>query len=106
LPPYDEYLIAYKDRSAALDAALWNPIATRDPFVAPIVLDGRVVGGWKRTVGKDAVSITLDLLERLSRVDARLVDDAAQRYAAFLGLMVSLGSGAGAPRPRRKFPMS
>ena len=48
LPPYDEFLIAYKDRSASLDPALWTPGAGRGPYAAPVVLDGRVVGGWRR----------------------------------------------------------
>ena len=90
LPPYDEYLIAYKDRSAAVDSGLWRPGAGRDPFAAPVVLDGRVVGGWRRTLDKDTVSIRLDLPRRLSRADARLVDDAARRYGAFLGLDLTL----------------
>ena len=45
LPLYDEYLIAYKDRSAAFDAAAWQRILSRDRFGAAVVLDGRVHGG-------------------------------------------------------------
>lgn len=91
LPLYDEYLIAYKDRSAALDLVLWKPIAGRDPFSAPIVLDGRVVGGWKRKPMKDAVTIALDLPVPLEKTDARLVAEAARRFGAFLGLDVAVG---------------
>jgi hypothetical protein len=88
LPPYDEYLIAYKDRSASLDPELWQALASRDPFVAPLVVDGRVVGGWKRTLEGDTVTILLDLPKRLSRADSLLVKEAARRYADFLGLDV------------------
>jgi hypothetical protein len=88
LPPYDEYLIAYKDRSASLDPALWKPAAGRDPFAAPVVLDGRVVGGWRRTAGSG--TITLDLPRRLSATDSRLVDEAARRYGDFLGLALTI----------------
>jgi hypothetical protein len=86
LPLYDEYLIAYKDRRAALDPAFWKPIAARDPFSAAIVLDGRVVGGWKRTVTKGKVAVAVDLPVPLSRADSRLVASAARRLGAFLGL--------------------
>ena len=45
LPLYDEYLIAYKDRSAArsptLDPARWKQLVERDPLTAPIVVRGR-----------------------------------------------------------------
>jgi hypothetical protein len=90
LPPYDEYLIAYKDRSAAVDSARWSPIATQDPYAAPVVLDGRVIGGWKRTIGKGGVSITVDLSRSLTQAEKRLVDEAACRYGAYLGLDVAL----------------
>ena len=90
LPPYDEYLIAYKDRSAALDPALWRPGAGRDPYAAPVVLGGRVIGGWRRTASSQAASVTLELPKRVRGTDALLVEEAARRYGAFLGLDVSL----------------
>lgn len=86
LPPYDEYLIGYRDRTAAVDPALWNPMGRRDPFTAPVVLDGRVVGGWRRSLDQRTAAITLELRTRLGRADARLVRDAARRYAEFLAL--------------------
>jgi hypothetical protein len=90
LPPYDEYLIAYKDRTAALDPWLWDPIARRDPFIAPIVLDGRVVGGWKRRLEEGTVTILLDLPGHPSRADTALVNEAARRYGTFLGLKATI----------------
>ena len=85
LPPYDEYLIAFKDRSAALDPALWNPVAARNAFIAPVVVRGQVVGGWRRILKKGTVVVTLDLPRKLSRADARLVEEAVRRHQAFLG---------------------
>jgi len=88
LPPYDEFLIAYKDRSASLDPLLWKPSAGRDPYAAPVVLDGRVVGGWRRVFTGDRVAITFDLPRRLGSADARMVEEAARRYGDFLGRTV------------------
>jgi len=85
LPLYDEYLIAYKDRSAALNSALWKPIAARDPFSAAIVLDGKVIGGWRRMETRGMVTISLDFAVPLKKRDERLVADAARRFGAFLG---------------------
>jgi Winged helix DNA-binding domain len=93
LPLYDEYLIAYKDRSAVLDPDLWKPIAGRVPFSAAIVVGGRVVGGWTRRLTKGAVTIALDMPVPLKRSDARLVADAASEFGAFLGLEVRLANG-------------
>ncbi|HEX2442561.1 MAG TPA: winged helix DNA-binding domain-containing protein [Vicinamibacterales bacterium] len=90
LPPYDEYLIAYKDRSAALDAGLWKPIADRDPFSSTIVVDGQVVGGWRAIARNGKVTATLDLPVRLKKTDERLIADAVRRFAAFLDLQVDV----------------
>ncbi len=91
LGPYDEYLIAYKDRSAAIEAGTWKAAAGRDPYAAPVVLDGQVVGGWRRT-GDDPVSITLDMVRRLDRSDTRLIEEAAERYGRYFGVEVRFGT--------------
>src|SRR5262245_27121819 len=85
LPLYDEYLIAYKDRSASLDAPLWKWVAGGDPFSSTILIDGRVVGRWKRRVVGQRATIDVDLPVRLSRSDQRLLDEAIERHRAFLG---------------------
>jgi hypothetical protein len=59
LPLFDEYLIAYKDRRAAFDTSRWTRTASHDPFSAPIVIDGQVVGGWKRIRKGGSVGIAL-----------------------------------------------
>lgn len=86
LPLYDEFLIAYKDRSAAIDRVLWKWAARPDAFASVVVIDGRAVGMWKQTVVKDRLAIALSPFKPLGRADARAVADAASRYAGFLGL--------------------
>src|SRR5262245_22966863 len=86
LPLYDEYLIAYKDRSAALDTSRWRRIVSRNPFSAPIVVGGQVVGGWKRAAAKDRLAVTLMPFTTIKKSDARAITDAVQSYGDFLGL--------------------
>lgn len=84
LPPYDELTVAYKDRSAVL-----GPDAPSDPFVIlgpVVVLDGRVVGSWKRTLLKGEVVVTLRAFASLGDEQRATVEQAAQRYGAFIGL--------------------
>src|SRR5262245_50198713 len=45
LPAYDEYTIAYKDHSAILDLDERDLVVVA--FGIVIVIDGRIVGGWK-----------------------------------------------------------
>ena len=89
LPLYDEYLIAYKDRSAALGPYSWERIAGRDSFVAPLVVRGRVAGGWRGTVEKNRVVVRL-APRAPAEADVRAIDRAARAYAGFLGIEVAL----------------
>jgi hypothetical protein len=89
LPNYDEYIVAYADRSALHDPAAHD----LDPrgnilFSHTIVVDGRVVGAWKRTLRRDAVVLDTTLLAPLSPAATEAVAAAAARYGAFLGLPV------------------
>jgi hypothetical protein len=88
LPTYDEYLVAYKDRSAALDSK--QTIPGNVVFSSAIVIGGRVVGSWKRTPKKEAVIITLNPFSPLNKAEILAVTEAAHRYGTFLGLSAVL----------------
>jgi hypothetical protein len=89
LPVYDEYTVAYRDRSAVLsrsDAAR----AGNGIFRHVLVIDGRVAGTWARSLRKDSVVITLSPFAKVGRAEARAVASAADRYGTFLGASVEL----------------
>jgi len=89
LPPFDEYAVAYTDRSAVLD-----PVHTQQAGygIGPtMVLGGQIVGTWKRTIKKDAIVIEATPFISLSNAGIRLFTDAAERYGEFMGLPVALG---------------
>jgi len=87
LPAYDEYTVAYQDRSAIMTSRV---AARADSghgiFYPPIVIDGQVAGTWSRVLKKDAVAITCRLFAPLDRRQQQALAAAAQRYAKFLGL--------------------
>ena len=91
LPAFDEYLVSYKDRGAAL-AAKHRQQGIRDSMLigSVIVIGGRVVGTWKRALEKELVKITLSAFSPLSKAEREAVDCAAQRYGSFLGMKVVL----------------
>jgi DNA glycosylase AlkZ-like len=79
LPAYDEYLVAYKDRTAALGNA--------DSIFGPtMIVDGKVAGTWNRTIANGSVVITLEPSRTLNRKERLNVTEAAEEYAGFLGL--------------------
>ena len=90
LPNYDEYFIGFKDRSAIGAAVRQAGIIGDDSaFLAHvIVLDGQLVGGWKRTLKKNAVQVEMTLVIDLTKAQERAVEEAASRYGEFLQLRV------------------
>ena len=88
---YDEYVSSYKDRSAMGEAEVGTQLkALGNDLSYLIVVEGQIVGTWKRTIRKDGVVIQLNLLTRLTRAENRAIVLAAQRYGEFLELPVTL----------------
>jgi Winged helix DNA-binding domain len=92
LPNYDEYFIGFKDRSAIGDVIRQSNLDPNNPaFIAHVILiDGQIVGGWKRALKREVVIIELSLITDLARVEKQAVAEAADRYGKFLGLPVQL----------------
>lgn len=89
LPVYDEYMVAYKDRRAALDPAHAKQAGNGISSPA-IVVEGRVVGTWNRRLKKDAVVIKPSFFAKLNKAETRALARAAERYARFIGLSAEL----------------
>lgn len=92
LPNYDEYFIGLKDRSAIGEVAQRSNLPENSPSLLAnvIILDGQIVGGWKRILKKDAVVVQLDLLTTLTKAQKQATAEAAEQYGKFLGLAVNL----------------
>jgi hypothetical protein len=91
LPGFDEYLLGYMDRGAALDPQHAQKICpgANGVFFPTIVIDGRVVGTWKSAIKKGAAAITLSPFEgALTAAQREGVVAAAQPYGAFLARSV------------------
>jgi hypothetical protein len=94
LPNYDEYFIGFKNRSAIGKVAqLANVEANNPAFLAHIIIiDGQIVGGWKRTLKKDAVLVELNLITKLTKAESEAVKTAIEQYGKFLGLPAKLAN--------------
>jgi Winged helix DNA-binding domain len=87
LPPFDEYTIAYKDRSAVIDST--DMIQTRNGIFSPIiVLDGRIVGTWKRTLKKDTVILEMALFNPLNETETQALNASIKRYGTFVDMAI------------------
>jgi hypothetical protein len=86
LPPWDEYLVAYKDRAASVGHLAQEETRVRYAVGnSLIVVDGRVCGAWRRTLTPLAVRVSLEFWTRGTPAERRAAAKAASRYARFLG---------------------
>jgi hypothetical protein len=87
LPPWDEFTVAYRDRSDILDPKYATRVNAGGGVLSPVVVvRGTVVGTWKRSIKKDTVTVKPTYFRAPSGADRALVAAAVERYAHFLGL--------------------
>ncbi|HSX58055.1 MAG TPA: winged helix DNA-binding domain-containing protein [Candidatus Saccharimonadales bacterium] len=88
---YDEYTIAYRDRSAlGSERYIEKMIAQGNFLTSVIILNGLIVGYWKRNLKKDKVEVSLTFYRKINKKEKTLVELAAKDYADFLKLPLTL----------------
>jgi hypothetical protein len=88
LPPFDELLVAYKDRSPAVDPAQAGHLPS---LLSPtITVKGRIVGTWTRTLAKDKAVIVPRFFGRPGTAELRSIEEAVRRYGTFLGVAAEM----------------
>jgi len=83
LPVYDEYVIAYRDRSA-----IAHPGA--DVFAHSMVVDGRIRGSWRRTLTGKSMVLEAAPDGRIDAPTRTALLAEARRYATFTGREVEV----------------
>lgn len=83
LPIYDEYFVAYKDRTSVFGSqTTWGSLGPA------IIIDGIAVGTWKRTSNSTEVKVA----KSLKKTERAAVTQATTRYAEFISVK-SPGAG-------------
>jgi len=85
LPPYDEYLISYKDRTAVLNVEHHPKAFTNYGIFYPVIMyNGHVAGNWKKTVKKGEIIIETSFWDKKLKVNKKLLKTAEERYKSFI----------------------
>jgi hypothetical protein len=92
LPGFDEYLLGYTDRRAPLSGAHTEVIVPggNGMFLSTIVVNGEVVGSWRRTARAKKVDVTTKPFDEFGASVEAGIARAAKRYGRFLGRPVEL----------------
>jgi hypothetical protein len=91
LPPFDEYLVGYKDRSAALEDLHLKKVFTINGIFNPVlIINGRIAATWKRSFSKNEVVMQLQPFQSFTPSQKEAIAKAAKNYSKFLGMGLKL----------------
>jgi hypothetical protein len=86
LPGFDEFLVAYKNRTASYDPAYHRQLISVNGILNPsISINGFIEGTWKRSIEKDKVLIETRFFNHMNNSQNSAILAAAKRYAKFIG---------------------
>jgi hypothetical protein len=92
LQAFDEYVVGYQRTRSAMDAdglagpGTWNP----NTFIHAVIVDGQIVGGWRRRAENGGLVVETRLLRELTRSERAALVEAVERYGMFAGLPARL----------------
>lgn len=93
LPTFDEYIIGFSDtRRLVVPGTM--PESSPGRFTNTVVLDGLVVGGWRRTFRPGTVEVEVRLDLDLTRQQQDALEATVARYGAFVGRHATLAKVA------------
>lgn len=87
---YDEYVIAYKDRSMLGKEHYKKFFTMGNAITGVLVLDGCVSGSWKRKLEKGEIVITVDSFRKLIVNEMLNVTKTAEEYGTFFNRKITL----------------
>lgn len=94
LPNYDEYFIAYKDRTAFAAAGRIFKVSRQPSYedlsYHLLAIDGQLAGGWKREITAKSYTVKLNPFTNFTPAQRKAFDAATKRLSNFIGLPVSV----------------
>lgn len=92
LPNYDEYFIGHRDRGAIAQRIGSRKLVTGGNALIGnvVIVDGQLVGGWRRSAHAKRVQVRVTALTALSAAERKRIAGAALAFERFLGAPVEL----------------
>lgn len=86
LPAFDEFILSYKDRSAAILIENQKKAISANGIFRPVILlNGQAIGTWKRTIKKNETIVGAHFFRSADKNIKDLLVKEAARYGRFLG---------------------
>jgi hypothetical protein len=89
VPAFDEFIIGYTDRNAALPFENFKEAVSNNGIFRPIiVINGQVTGIWRRTFQKGKVMVETEFFQPPEKSTMHLIEEAARKYGQFMEMEV------------------
>jgi len=86
LPPFDEFMVGYKDRSAMIAPEHVKAVNIGGGMInAVLVINGLVTGRWSRALNPKSVDFTISPFRALTASETRAIEREVSRYGEFVG---------------------
>lgn len=84
LPAFDEYVVSYKDRKDIFEHGNYSKvISTNGIFKPTVVVNGQVVGMWKRTVKGKKTMAEVELFKKLGKAAKAALAEEVERFEKY-----------------------
>lgn len=85
LPAYDEFIISYTDRRASLPFENHSKAVFSNGIFRPVILvNGQVIGIWKRTIKKDEMLVETEFFEQPGESTKSSIEKAFFQFESFV----------------------
>ena len=86
LPAYDEYIISYRDRTAALISENHSKAVSNNGVFRPVIVThGKVTGTWRRTSKNNSTILETDFFLHQTQPEPKMIADSFQHFIHFTG---------------------
>ena len=85
LPPFDEYLVSYKDRTPVIPEKHHSKAFNRWGTFYPVILyGGQIIGNWSKVKKKEGLTVTVSFFDKRSKCPLKLLQEVEKQYRKFV----------------------
>ncbi|MDL2223370.1 winged helix DNA-binding domain-containing protein [Bacteroidales bacterium OttesenSCG-928-M11] len=84
LPPFDEFVVSYKDRTELIQDKHYGKVMTKNGLFSPtVMLNGEIVGSWKKVAKKGKPNVELTFFEKTPKRVENLFEPEIKKVETF-----------------------
>ncbi len=84
LPPFDEFVVSYKDRSEIIEEHHYSKVMTKNGLFSPtVMLGGKIIGSWKKVSAKGKVGAALSFFQKPAKKTEKLFMKPVKEFSDF-----------------------